>query len=478
MPRHRLYVVTVPMDSWCFQAFVAQFLFVAVFAGHVACSSRGNEALRRDGGAEDSGSAVEADDAGNSAAHDPGDETPLLSDAANSVSGTVVDFATSRPLAQRTVSVGGKNAMTDAKGQFTLTSVPSTYDAVVTDPDGTTISIYQRLSRRDPLLPHNSLPARATNSAILGGDVSGGGNYPLATTDSVDVYFFSEETDNQFSIGHGLPAGLDGPGYGPISLSWEGADAISGRLMALGNFEAAGDAGASTWFLDRPLTLRNGQMPFVNVALAPVMNTGHITGAIQVPAGSRLVSRGAFYRLPITHALIAIPSVQGQSHSFDDVVPDLSTLGGELCVRANGTPGNAISQRCGVSLGATQDITLTLQPPPSFLTPSSGAAIAKDTRFSWTAFRNGVHLLELESVSPSSRAPRIYVFTSATSVAWQDLSVFGISFPGAAKYRITIAGIGPYSSMDDALAPSGFAASATAELRQSYSYPLYSTTSP
>src|SRR3977135_4512914 len=67
------------------------------------------------------------------------------SDAGGDIDGTVVDLVTGRPLAARQVVVGSRKATTDASGRFAIGGVSPVYDAIVVDPDGTTVSLYERL---------------------------------------------------------------------------------------------------------------------------------------------------------------------------------------------------------------------------------------------------------------------------------------------------------------------------------------------
>jgi hypothetical protein len=397
-------------------------------------------------------------------------------DACVPLVGTVVDFVTLRPLPGRTVSVGSQSTTTDADGGFSFASVGSVYDVTVIDPDRSVISIYRALSRRDPMLPHKTPPIPTSHSVTLSGDISGGANYPLSSSDSVDVYFFSPEADNESSIGGGLPASMDGPGYGPMYLDWDGVDSISGQLIALGTFGSVGDAGPDFWVAATPVTVGSGPTAYMNLALGPVLQTGHISGVIDVPPNGQLEADEAFYRLPIVHATIGLGVTQYGTESFDHIVPDLSNMGGQFCVGALAAPGFALTQRCGLTLGQT-DVEVAIQLAPSFLSPATWMGITASTPLSWSEYDNGVYLLELESAVPSGTVPSLYVFTSATSQTWPDLSSVGISFPSPASFNITLAGLGPYATIDDALGPDGFGSPFPSELRRSYSPTVYATTS-
>jgi hypothetical protein len=72
----------------------------------------------------------------------PADATDALDSAAD-VTGTVVSFSSLRPLAGRTVFIGGQTTSTDAEGRFTVAHVAAVYDLMVIEPDRTGISLYK-----------------------------------------------------------------------------------------------------------------------------------------------------------------------------------------------------------------------------------------------------------------------------------------------------------------------------------------------
>jgi hypothetical protein len=171
-----------------------------------------------------------------------------------------------------------------------------------------------------------------------------------------------------------------------------------------------------------------------------------------------------------------------QSQTFDDVVADLSDSGAELCVGAAAGPGIVVTDRCGVSFDHP-DLTVTLQPPPSFssvpssaTSPSNAVTVTESTPLSWTSFENGLYLLQMKAVPATAATPHIYVFTSETTTSWPDLSAIGVAFPVGASYESTITGLGPYATTDDALGPAGVGAPFPVERRRSSSPTVFMTT--
>jgi hypothetical protein len=68
------------------------------------------------------------------------------------VVGRLLDPNTKRPLFRWTVCIDDQRTGTDAQGGFTFTDVAPLYDVGIVDPDGSNVTIYRGLTRRDPLL--------------------------------------------------------------------------------------------------------------------------------------------------------------------------------------------------------------------------------------------------------------------------------------------------------------------------------------
>jgi hypothetical protein len=62
-------------------------------------------------------------------------------------------------LRQLIVRIGRQRTFTDGEGRFTFANVPDIYDIEVMERDGRHATAYYRLSRRDPVLTHQTWPA-------------------------------------------------------------------------------------------------------------------------------------------------------------------------------------------------------------------------------------------------------------------------------------------------------------------------------
>jgi len=462
--------------------FCARVLLLATWAGCGRIESDGSAALDAHDQAtskSDSGNTrIEESDAGQLDAL-PAD--PGLGGDANlgpvdpaTVTGTVLDRVTRRPLTGRRVIIGEKTTTTDDNGAFAIANVGPVYDVTIVEPDQSRFSLYQRLSRRDPVLAHKSsdAPDPTVHTATVKGTLSGAGSYPLGLSDLVVVYFFSAQADGHTFVGGGLSAVPSGPDYGPIALRWNGAGTLAGELVAVGTLSTAADGGHATWVAHKTLTVASDGAPVVNLAFTAASD-GHVAGGIQVPAGDVVGFTTVSHRLPIANAEVPLETDEDPANAFDYVLPDLSEVGGELCMTAGSSSG-AVTRRCGITLG-TSDISLTVQASPSFTGLVDGSTISTATPIAFTQFDGGMHELECHS---TVSARTIDVFTAATAVSPTDLASAGAALVAGTSYACRITGLGPFGTMDDVVGKDGLSAPFPAEQRQSPSRAIQLTIMP
>jgi hypothetical protein len=412
------------------------------------------------------------------------------------IRGTVVRFWTHEPIAGCTVAVGRASTKTDAQGRFILAGVPPTYDLLVADSDGRSISVYRAVRRRDPIVEHDPAP-RAESFAHTGaivGRLSGGGPFPLTKTSGrVSVYFHASVADGVDLLPAPRTTSSDpireGPDYGPLPLRWNGPSSIEGELIALRRPPEAptqppagpppAQAGPGTpagWsFARRQVTVTTAEARTVNLELVPVQ-TFHVALKISESGGQPLRSWSLYYRRPIaTTQLIGVAEKERGGRrdplAYDVVLPDLRPLGVVLCASADARNGSSV-ERCGI--GPNEAVSLVLAPPPAFSSPTSGAVLTPATTFAWTGLGAGIYELELAVWSPKASNPNIRIYTADRSAGWPDLGVFGLGFPALAAtfpdkktvYKCTLGMIGPYANVDDALGPDGLGAIAPTERRR------------
>jgi hypothetical protein len=410
-------------------------------------------------------------------------------DDPNVLKGRVVDFDSNRALPGRTVLIGSSLGdaarvvlTTDEHGEFKLARPHDMYDVAVIEPDGSTISIYARLAGAKLVLPHRTPGVVATkHTARVSGNVSGGTSYPLSDSrDVVSVYLFGDESTSDDLLGAGNAP--FGPEY--LGLShFDSAGPVAHTLVALGTFGRKDDAPStdpaySAFAVTQRLNLSDGDDVSRDLELEAV-DLGSISGSVTTPSDHPLSSLRTHYRFPHPLAIVPFPAADyvrqnpiTNDGAFVYELPVLHEAGSALCLAAesdnSGDSGSLWTERCGLSLDA-DPVSMELEAAPSLAEPKAGTIVDDTTLFSWSAFAGGVHRFELWPLYLTAETPGISLYTEATATVFPDLTPLGVSFPTNTSYAVTITGVGPAASLDEALDPSGPFAIIPNELRLSAS---------
>jgi hypothetical protein len=395
------------------------------------------------------------------------------------VSGTVLDDRDRHPLAGRSVAIGDAHAVTDDFGRFTIPAAPSPYDLLIVEPDGTIVSLYAGITRRDVLVKHHksasdfSLPA---NVATITGTLTGGPEWPLDKTEHANVLVASAYSVSQTTIGGGLPS-RRGPSFGPFYVRWDGEPAPAAEAYAWASYRSgptdagAEDASRAFAFGERPLTLHDGGVD-VSLRLDAVAQTAHVSGTVAHPAYSPATQKSVYYALPgLATVSVYVAGDSKHTDAFDFVVPVLQIPGASLCFSAFSSTGDA---RAPIILGAVCGLTpdapvrARLQAPPTLTSPAPKTTVTPATTFSWTLFDGGVYELQLIAKPPSGSTPEIHVYTAARSMKWPDLSAAYVRFPAEADYECSVVGLGAFASIDELVGPAGIGAPIQPDFRRSY----------
>jgi hypothetical protein len=403
--------------------------------------------------------------------------------------GRVVDFDTNRGLPGRTVMIGSSLGdaarvmlTTDEHGEFKLARPLDTYDVAVIEPDGSSISLYARLAAAKLVLPHRTSGVVATqHQARVSGTVSGGTTYPLSDArDVVNVYLFNDESTSDYPMGGGsIPYGPDYFGL----CRFDSTGPIANTLVALGTFGRKDDAPSTdpayaAFAVTQRLKLSDGDDVSRNLELEAI-DLGTISGTVTTPSGIPLTSLRTHYRFPYPKAIMPFVSTDyirqnplTNDGAFVYELPALDEPDAALCLAAESdsslNAGALWTERCGLSLDA-DPVSLALEAAPTLAEPMAGTIVDDTTLFSWSAFAGGVHRFELRPRYATAATPDISVYTAATETTFPDLAPLGLSFPTNTGYVVTITGIGPAASLDEALDPSGPFAVIPNELRLSAS---------
>jgi hypothetical protein len=369
---------------------------------------------------------------------------PPVPVAAGPVNGLLLDER-SRPLPDQIVAVGAEKTTSDAEGRFKFANVPVNYDLVVATPDRAIATVYQGLTRRDPIVTFRGLldrqPVHKASIAVT-----------LASADAAaarwQIYFVSP-TASEVRSGRGRVPPR------PLVVEWDGANMASGVVIALSMRQEKLSIPLAM-FARQPVTLRAGQAATVELrpAKAPVVRRP--SPIIEVPKEDPGFDPTYFeeYRLP--GAGFAVRGPDPAQSPYD--IPDLTGYGLELCAHGLQRSAYLLSDRvhCGVPPGA--QTMLALQSPPAFKSPAWDTHATPGMSFAWTPVEGAVYRLSLATGEdkPGADRPRVEIVTARPEAAWPDLSVVGVGFPKAlAEYVALVYALGPFASMDDLVSPQG-----------------------
>lgn len=433
---------------------------------------------------ENSAEAGTGETAGGGAGTGAGGET------ANVTRARVVDLLTKRPLRERKVVISSTaswsdaySTQTDADGFFELRSRGAAYRAVIVDPDGSAVSVYDRLTSAGPVLVHRSSGFRAPPSgqALVKGTLSGGASYPLSSPgDIVVLHLLSAETvTSAFVSGAEAPFG---PGY-LMQLGFGAKETATATLLAVGTFADPGNPEVYTAAVGKKdLELRDGDEQAVDIQLesCPLV---HLAGEVQAPAGYELTDFSTYYRFPTPDSLVDFPLVHAarvnpftQSGTFDYELPDLRSFGGTLCASAFVQGQGALYvERCESD---NSRIELRFDAAPVLSAPAAATELATGTVFEWSSASSGVVLLKLDPDTLDTDVPQITLFTAERKLELVDLSAAGIELPKSVAYHASVSRLGSYASLDEATATNGLGSVAPSETRTSSSLPVDLVTAP
>lgn len=402
--------------------------------------------------------------------------------------GRVVDFATGRALAGRRVVVGASLTKstpvveTNEDGSFEFDEADS-YQVLIIDPDGSTVSFYAGLRGSEPVLIHH--PSQAVPAprsiASLTGTLSGGAEYPLTgANDMVVVHFLSSEVTTRNYIGG---SALD---MGPDYALWPAFQSkqISGKLLALGIFRDPSDENAySASAAMKELSVADGETYSEDLTLAP-LPLGRIAGKVNVPAGWRFSQTSEYYRFPIPDARVGFPYAAQtrvnpltNAGAFDYEVPDLRELGGQLCVVGIAeevvpdSDGVLWSEACDLALDG-ESIAIDFEDVPQLTEPAPSGSFGGGARFSWSrpGSLSAPNLVELEPPFASDTTPAISIFSTSDTAMLPDLAVWGVELPASSPYVARAVALA--SDASDAFAAEGFGALTPRARRMSYAAPV------
>ncbi|HET9955965.1 MAG TPA: carboxypeptidase-like regulatory domain-containing protein [Polyangiaceae bacterium] len=360
----------------------------------------------------------------------------------NVIEGRVIDPMGSAR-AGVSVIVEGRSDLTDAEGYFRFENVGGTYDVLAFPTDGQTAFVYQGITRRNPILIVNAEDRVHTSR------VSGMTDYPAS---AVTSFFGRVGLASHKHAGVSSPLDLKAQTYGPLEISWTGAERYKQDLLALvwirkeneepleylGFGEAAVDVRADEEDV-------NADIHVDDLSEEKTASTRSLSISGQVPEGYQVLRHGLeFGTIPLldkqTDALSAsynVPSGLKTGHLVFTVESAMLE-----------TPEGPAVQRSTAQWVVTDDqekLDFELPAAPTPVVPLNGAAgVNKSTLFQWQPFTGGIHRLEV-----SWGESHVVVYTQADSTKLPDLAVVGLAYPSDGEFEWKVSGLGPVESIDE-----------------------------
>lgn len=369
--------------------------------------------------------------------------------AAGPVGGTVVG-PWGLGVAGRTVIIGGKRVTTGARGVFSFDNVPATYDVIILEPNGSLVSIYYGLTRRDPILSHRSGQdygwdqGLTWHKATVSGTLAGDFLFPIASSGLALATFRAQHVSASFMLGGS--SGSSGPGFGPFGVRWEGSGSVVGTLYAVAGLTNSSAPWSSVFLAQVPLSLSDGDAVVKDLSLLPGSN-GRIAGAVRMYEGNLVTELQFSYRFPNQKGGMGFDTFPSDGR-FDKVLPDLSSFGGDYCILVTTIKGSVQAESCGAQIGMT-NFTIDIPAPPDWVIPIANSVVSKDAALSWTAVDAGIYRVTFFPNSQDPGACEIHAYGAAPTMPWPKLDAIGAPFLAATPYHLQITAFRPYTSVDD-----------------------------
>lgn len=335
-------------------------------------------------------------------------------------------------------------ATTDGDGGFSVSGVPTPYDAMLVVPALAEVTLYQGLTRSDPTLVSLGSSVPSHPAATVQGAVSGGASLPLPPNARTRVAFGSAE-------GGGVASADGATGTYQVGPSWWGTPSTTGTLYALQwQYDAAGLPSSYTGFASRTgVTLTDGvTLTGQDLTLAPV-GSGQVSGSVAPPSGYTPSNRRLLLVFGADQGAVELVRETGAATAFSFLAP--APPGAALLLVARASAGSAVST--GYQPLPTQGTGLSapLQPAADLAAPADGAmGVTMGTVFSWSPSPGGISLLVVRGSST------FVVVTAGASATLPDAASLGFTLPPASVFSWYVFGVGPFSSIDAAAGRGGY----------------------
>jgi hypothetical protein len=347
----------------------------------------------------------------------------------------------------RVIVRGHDPVFADASGNFTVNDVDTPYDIfTVQTGDNRAVVAYLGLTRANPRV--FTIVQTPGFTAELTGTVSGGAGYPEPADTQTSLTIASPFTQSGLNLSADTATG----DY-TATPSWSFSATTTLELTALQFTTTGGLATAFPGAATASIAAVHGDVLVQDLFLAPV-STATVSGTYTVPAGYVLDSKVlAVESSGLT--LLNLPGDSVDDGTFSLMGPVIPGRSLTLQVQANfGGQSSSIALRRGIT-STVAGLSIQVPAAAQILFPLEGAVdVDVGSDFFCSPFPLGVQLFTFAPDNPEAGF-QYFICTTDTHVTLPDLSEFGIAPAPGELYNLAIAGLGPFSDMDDFAGPNG-----------------------
>ncbi len=350
------------------------------------------------------------------------------------------------------VKVTGKETattITDSNGKFTIKDVTVPYELVVVNKKDKIATVYQGLKRPDPIITIFGDPT-GLNKGNVEGALSGGAGFPEPSGTVSGVVFGAPNIVSLF-LSNSISSDKTTGKYLIKDLRWSGGTTVNLTAHALQFKSTAGLPTDYTGYgkkasilLQDSKTLSGQDIVMKDVA------ESRFSGNVFIPSAYQIANNALFANFGKgAQAALLTDILKTKNLSFDYVTPAIKEATITSLFSAKKTRYTTTVINTGLATN-TSGLTVSIPSAAEHISPANKAtAVDYGTSFSWTEFKNGIHVIRFNA-GPGK--PQYNVYTKDSSTSIPDLSDMGLTLPKHTRYSWTIEGLSPFANMDEAAA--------------------------
>jgi hypothetical protein len=390
------------------------------------------------------------------------DGAPPPADGGITISGTVVDEYLV-PMAGVSVHAQLHSATTASDGTFALTDIVPPYDATVisTATGGHRhATVFLQATR-----PHPTFQL-ATDTAATALTTSVSGHLGANGLNLVGIAFADLAPGTPPAASNTIALASNASNYSG-DISWFGSSQTNGTLYTLQYFVSNGVPSDFVAYNSQAETFNAGTAVVWNTPLTTTLGSGSISVSLSTPKEYEATALGMYVRpngaqIAAPFASLNGPPLMGGTFPTPMISATFVACSVAVPVGVDGGPNTPYTAACLPGLAGSASAALNMPAIAALQNPPTSAG--PGTVFAYSTIPEGLYVVAFVPVGATgtSGGDELFVVTTDPSVKVPDLSALGFSLAAGSTYAAEVLAFGPFSTIDSALSPAGFAAIATA----------------